>query len=530
MLKPAAAKQSTSTPLPVAQPSVHNSIYWIAFGAVVIRLFVAGSSGYTNEDAYITLRYASHIASGMGFCFNPGEHILGTTTPLYALLLSLFFRLGLPALAVGKLVNIFADGALCIVCARWALAACSSPQPSSQDVSRNETSSNFLATNATYISILSALIVALNPVHIRWSVSGMETSLVTLCGAAVWLQYTRNRNFSCFALMAILFLLRWDSLLLLAALTVGIVYHTRKFPVREYLVYACLVTPWLIFAFKYFGSPIPVTAASKILVYGWRADHDPSWIGRYLPQLHTLFGISWRNVAGLLMSALALKGSWEIYKSRLSVLTMPIAWFMAYWAAFLFSRVLLFPWYTPPPLPVYELLAAAGAISLIRKPIVMSSPSGQKVAGLLALATVIAYVGIGWYSAEGCINNQETEGDQLTTIGKWLKVNAAPGDRVMLEPIGYIGYFSNLEVVDVVGLVTPRTNQFYKKQALAPMRDIALAYKPEWCILRLGELQRIIDAEAIQSRGWSTSYDEFYRFAKMRPGRDPIEFIVFKRR
>lgn len=42
----------------------------------------------TLDDAYITYRYTRNILAGNGFVFNPGERELGTTTPLYTLLLA----------------------------------------------------------------------------------------------------------------------------------------------------------------------------------------------------------------------------------------------------------------------------------------------------------------------------------------------------------------------------------------------------------------------------------------------------------
>ncbi|MDP6777925.1 MAG: hypothetical protein QGI83_14300, partial [Candidatus Latescibacteria bacterium] len=41
------------------------------------------------DDPYITYRYARNIAEGHGFIYNPGESVLGTTAPLYALILAL---------------------------------------------------------------------------------------------------------------------------------------------------------------------------------------------------------------------------------------------------------------------------------------------------------------------------------------------------------------------------------------------------------------------------------------------------------
>jgi hypothetical protein len=42
----------------------------------------------TIDDAFITFRYAGNIVHGVGFVYNPGERVLGTTTPVYALLIA----------------------------------------------------------------------------------------------------------------------------------------------------------------------------------------------------------------------------------------------------------------------------------------------------------------------------------------------------------------------------------------------------------------------------------------------------------
>ena len=40
------------------------------------------------DDAFITFRYATNLVDHGQFVFNPGENVLATTTPLYALLLT----------------------------------------------------------------------------------------------------------------------------------------------------------------------------------------------------------------------------------------------------------------------------------------------------------------------------------------------------------------------------------------------------------------------------------------------------------
>src|SRR5262249_13065600 len=45
------------------------------------------------DDAYISFQYARNLATGAGFVFNPGERVLGTTSPLETLLLPSVYRL-----------------------------------------------------------------------------------------------------------------------------------------------------------------------------------------------------------------------------------------------------------------------------------------------------------------------------------------------------------------------------------------------------------------------------------------------------
>lgn len=61
--------------------------------ALLIRLVWIVYTNYTEEDAFITFRFARQLAKGNGFVFNVGEPIYGTTTPLLTLLLSIWYKL-----------------------------------------------------------------------------------------------------------------------------------------------------------------------------------------------------------------------------------------------------------------------------------------------------------------------------------------------------------------------------------------------------------------------------------------------------
>ena len=84
----------------------------IAAGIIAISLFVAAARGYqlagvTADDAYASLRYASHLAGGDGLVWNRGEHPAteGYASLLWVLLMAIPLRLGADPLAWARVID-----------------------------------------------------------------------------------------------------------------------------------------------------------------------------------------------------------------------------------------------------------------------------------------------------------------------------------------------------------------------------------------------------------------------------------------
>ncbi|HXF81242.1 MAG TPA: hypothetical protein VNN19_00605, partial [bacterium] len=381
----------------------------IAALAVIVRTVTALGSHFTSEDFLITLRYAENLAAGRGFVYNAGERVLGTTTPLYTLVLALVARLGLPPVPVGKALNLLADGGLCLVLYGW-----------------------LRRLGHESAGRLAAFWAAVHPLHIRWAVSGMETSLVTLCGALAVLAWMHRRYAAAYLALGVLFLLRWDGLLLAAVLTAGVLWRERRIPLREAAPFALLAAPWVAFATAYFGNPIPGTAAAKLAVYGWHAGQ---------PLFPGAPGMFWRWIAQPAPAAAtlaALVGLSVLRRNEWALAWPALGWFGLYVGALAASPLPLFEWYLVPPLPVHDALTALGVAALAGG---LTARLPARRIGWLAGAAVAVVAATLW-SVHSCRRTQQIEDHLRRPLGLWLRRHSAPGDRVMLEPIGYIGYYS----------------------------------------------------------------------------------------
>ena len=196
-------------------------------------------ASYAFEDAYITFRYAWNLADGEGFVFNPGEKVLGTSTPLMTLLLAFLGRCGVDIPTAGRWIYAVAlslSGAL----GGWFLRRRGLPW--------------------------SGALFALTTVWgtgFAWTFLGMETSLHLALILACLVAADVGSRLGTGLLLGLLCLNRYDGTAV--AVVVGLyLWHVRRRPPwTEAFVASALFGAWLAFAQLYFGSVFPNTLGAK---------------------------------------------------------------------------------------------------------------------------------------------------------------------------------------------------------------------------------------------------------------------------
>lgn len=475
----------------------------IVLAATLRVVIIRNLDFYLQEDALITMRYAENIAQGRGFVYNPGERVLGTTTPLYTLILAGMRALGLDILRFGPLLNLVCALVAVLLVFRW-----------------------LYGLGKPWIGLLAAALLALSPKFIFVSAAGMETALFVLLAVVALHAFTaRHYNLSAIAL-AVLVLTRPDGILLAAVMAVAYLAQHRSIPWKPLALFVLILAPWMIFGTLYFGLPIPNSALAKVAAYSQgqaisllasakrvftflRSDTFGPWIG-------TAVGLGF------------LVGCYEAV-TRERRLLPTAAWTAAYFLILiLFRPGHFFHWYFLTPLGAYCAVAALGLAGIARRLAAAGSALGRRawpiVAGLLVVVTLVGS-GFDWqaqyqsqYRTEAWWANYERTFRKA--IGVWLHDNTPSDATVLLEPLGYIGYYSQRHMIDVVGLVSPQLSSIRKQ---APLRQT------------LGQIIRLVPADYLVLREseivWVTGSDLDYlnsRYREVTQFPDPNPTLAFR--
>jgi Gpi18-like mannosyltransferase len=145
----------------------------------------------TIDDAFITFRYARNIVHGVGFVYNAGERVLGTTTPLYTLwmaALALITRSeNYPLLAL--VTNAVADAASVYLLYHLGRRLSNSP----------------------LVGWVAALLWAISPMSVTFAIGGMETSVFILLMLGTFAAHLERRTYLTAVLAALALLTRPDA-------------------------------------------------------------------------------------------------------------------------------------------------------------------------------------------------------------------------------------------------------------------------------------------------------------------------------
>ena len=468
---------------------------WLLIGGLVALALLARliPGERTVDDAYITFRYARNLVEGRGFVYNPGERVLGTTTPLYTLLMAgLALTSGsrdFPslALAVNALAGAISVGLL-------------------YGLGKRLTGHRAPATAA-------ALLWAVAPHSVTFAIGGMETDMAIALLLAASYAHVTGRSHTMAILSALALLARPDTVILLGLLWLDLVLARQRIPWREGATTLALLAPWLIFGTLYFGSPLTISAAAKSITYRLPPGAD---LVRLVQHYSTPFfedaflGSYWRLIGFAVYLLLYGLGGLRVIRRDRRAWPL-LAYPYAYLIIFAVANPLLFRWYLSPPLPFYFLFIVAGIGTVAHD---FRESANRRISELANRQRRVPHLPI--YSSTILLFTAAALGCTLTAWDlhpdhgpdrpapemAWFKLEllyaqaadavraqAAPGDTLCAGDIGVLGYRTGLRILDTVGLVTPESTRHYPADPAiyvinyAIPADLVLALDPDYIVI-----------------------------------------------
>jgi hypothetical protein len=516
-----------------------NLKWLIAAGAVAIPVAFALLTNHAWEDYYITVRSSRNLLQGNGLVYNAGDRLHTFTSPLGVLVPALCTWLAGPdhemaALWIFRMFNAILLAATAALLWQRSLTLKLGP------VGR------FVLFGVLF----------LDPKLIDFSTNGQEAAILVFFAVLLWSELEAPDGPRARWLAVALGGLMWtrpDAFVLAGAILLPHLWLNRgpdgvrrAVLLRGGLFGGMLYLPWFAWAWWYYGSPIPNTIMAKAAINAPRNVLDllllPLTLLGPTSHLDGVFLPSYWQFGGWMVCvvnfghalALAAVFAWVFPQLPAAGRRVSLALFVG---ALYLCAIYVYPWYLAPWTALASIslafwadwawARAANAMSRWARPALMTVCVTTVAFEAMLLACVT------W---EMRVQQRVIEDGGRKIIGEWLRANAAPGDRLFLEPLGYIGYYSQLKAYDYPGLSS--------REVVTAIREGATTYpeliarlKPDWLILRPLEIEQqgITDANMRAHYRVAKVIDHAreLRAIPFLPGRGWLEFdsqfVVFQR-
>jgi hypothetical protein len=499
--------------------------------AIAVPLAYSLITRHVWEDFYITFRFSRNLVEGKGLVYQDAERVHGFTSPIGVLLPAgaLWLTGGADrALWIFRIISILAFAAGCRFLWKAYAAEYSGGVP----------------------VLFLVLLYALDAKSVAFSTNGMETAFVLfgfgwslrllqrgdpldwMARGLCWAGFMWTRPDGCVYILSL-------ALAELAFAKVSRIVLLRSL-VRSASIAAIIYLPWFVWAWLYYKSPIPNTVRAKApieyLAYLSDTAHAlPQYFAEragavFTPIYAQTFG-GWPGWTGPASNALSLFAAcyW----------LFPVADRFGRACSLVFAILLVYaiaisefyPWYIPP----LTLCGNATVVSALAR--VWTATSKRSVR--IACASVLA----GWSAASAYLLAMMTwqmyvqqnliEDQQRIPLGLWLRDHVGPGERTYVECLGYLGYFSDANMIDWPGLVTPKVVELRRRGY--DLHTVVPELQPEWLVLRPADARAVIQLPGM-ARRYSLEREfnvrsELSRYSPLLPGKGYLEidawFLVF---
>jgi len=440
-------------------------------------LVLYGRLAFPVDDAWIHQTLARNLVRYGQWAYNPGQLTTGSTAPLWTLLITPGHLLpgGVPlwTYGLGLLFMALTGWEVVRLLEGWGLGGWEVGRLGDWQVGKSG------------LPIMAGVLVVLEW-HLPWmALSGMETTLFTFLALRLLERYLGDGSLLEVGLLGgLLILTRPEGVIPLGLVVAHALWEGRgsRVALRRALLIAgtamVLVSPWLAFNLAVTGQPMPATFYAKhkeMVTRSGVLTVLENWV--ILGGISLISGGQLLLVPGLLLAAFTLARAFFLKARRKAALRfcLPLLWVPLHLLAYAWQLPVLSHhqrYYVPlfPVLILYGVWGTALGWGYLRR-----FPLLRRVyVALVGLVFLLMWVkGAQVYATDVRLIDGEWR-----EVALWIRDHTAPQAVVAAHDIGFIGYFSRREVVDLAGLVTPEVHPFIgdEPRLLEFMREQGVDY------------------------------------------------------
>lgn len=467
---------------------------WLVLAlAAFVPLAFAAFTQHAWEDYFITLRCSRNLVEGHGLVFTPGERVHTFTSPLGVLVPALCKAIAgadneQATLWLFRIIN----ATLLALTARLAWW-------------RFDTLGVGAVGRFTFFGLVLA-----DAKLTDFSMNGMETAILVFFLMLMWTELERPEGPRVSRLGLAVGCLMWtrpDAFIHASAVILPqLVFRSRggvASPIpwgtlfRGALLAGLIYVPWFAWAWWYYGTPVPHTIIAKsaltshihlrdVLLTPWYTLTGNSlWVDVFLPSYWSHGG--WPPLIRIFGCVLGIVAAFAWLLPGISAVARRAS-LAVFIGMFYVCAIILFPWYAPP----WMMLCALTVALLADHAFTRATAGGRRslalalrIACVLAVAFQLALLAASAWQMR--IQQRVIENGVRRPIGEWLHAHSRPADSVLMEPLGYVGYFSQLKTYDFPGLSSPEVVAAIRS-GVNRYADLIARLKPTWLVLRPSEV------------------------------------------
>jgi len=421
-----------------------RSFSYIVVCLLLVITFRGAFSVVASDDAFITFRYSENIASGKGFVYNEDQRILGTSTPLFALVLASLRLLGLDVVLMSHVLSILFHFVISLLIL----------------LILKEAGYYLAGVIASFCFALDTLVL---------TAYGMETNLYISLFLLSFYFLIKRKALPSVVFASLMTFCRADGSVWLLILFIIMLLRFREGLAKAIVTATAILLPWFSFSFFYFGSLLPHTVSVKILNVSFLHNSFISAVPFYVKEFYSYFIL------------IALLGVLISFKHREQLFLLFVFDF-AYLTVFALLKAQHSHWYFIPLVPSIYIFFARASEEFINACFKLEEKPEHRTFGKVFLAIPAILVIL--FSAKTVLNldkigvaDARSKASYYKKTGLWLNKNTPKGSKIMVGEIGIIGYYSGREIVDMGGLVTPLDDLKEKTPG-----EIASNFRPDYYI------------------------------------------------